>query len=48
MLRLGVEFGIKATMAVLSKPPPEALESVDALLSEVKADMRARIDGARR
>ena len=47
LLSYGVAFGISATFAVLQAPPQEALEQVAQLVSELKADMRDRIDPIR-
>lgn len=44
---LGVEFGVRATIAVLTLPANAALEAVFALFNDVKADLRERIDGAK-
>ena len=45
-LELGADFCLSAALAVLSKPPQEALDAVAKMFYAVKTDMRARIDAA--
>jgi hypothetical protein len=41
---LGVEFGVRATIALLTLPANAALEAVVALFNDTKAELRERID----